>query len=102
METRSIDGRLQRVYKSLWPSLRSFWTWAASENKDKTYIVYGDERLTYGDVYDRSFLAAALFASQYHISKGDRVAICARNLPDYLVAYWGCHILGAVSVLVNA
>ena len=102
METCLIDGKVQRVYKNLWPSLRSFWTWAASEYEHSTYIVYEDERLTYGDVYDRSLRAAALFVSRYHIRKGDRVAICARNLPDYLVAYWGCHLVGAVAVLVNA
>ena len=102
METRLIDGRLQRVYKNLWPSLRDFWLSTASEHKDKTYIVYGDQRLTFAEVFQRSLCAAQLFATRYHVSKGDRVALCARNLPEYLVAYWGCHLIGAVSVLVNA
>lgn len=102
METRLVDGRLQRVYKNLWPSLRSFWMWASSEYTDKTYVVYGDQRLTFGQVFQRSVRAAALFATRFHVAKGDRVAICARNLPEYLVAYWGCHLIGAVSVLVNA
>ena len=102
METRLIDGRVQRVYKNLWPSLRSFWLWAAQEFKHKTYIVYGDERLTYGDVFNLSLQAAAAFSGRYCIVKGDRVAICARNIPEYLIACWACHLLGAVPVLVNA
>ena len=102
IETRLIDGRVQRVYKNLWPSLRDFWLWAAEEHKAKTYIVYGDERPSYGDVFQLSLRAAAAFAGRYGIRKGDRVAICARNLPEYLVAYWACHLLGAVTVLVNA
>ncbi|EKM59179.1 uncharacterized protein PHACADRAFT_136523 [Phanerochaete carnosa HHB-10118-sp] len=102
METRIIDGRVQRVYKNLWPSLRSFWLWAASEYKNSTYIVFGDERASYHEVYRRSLQAAAMFYQRYGIRKGDRVGICARNLPDYLVAFWACQILGAVSVLVNA
>lgn len=102
MEIRLIDGRVQRVYKNLWPSLRSFWLWAASEYKDQTYVVFGDERPSYHDVYTRSLQVAGMFRERYGIRKGDRVGICARNLPDYLVAFWACHILGAVSVLVNA
>lgn len=102
METRLIDGVVQRVYKNLWPSLRSFWLWAAAEYSDKTYIVFGSERHTYADIYRRSLQTAAVFRRRYGIRKGDRVGICARNLPEYLVAFWACHILGAVSVLVNA
>ena len=102
METREVDGRVQRVYKNLWPSLRSFWLWAAAEYGDKTYIVYGDQRPTYNDMLQRSSRAAAIFESRFGIRKGDRVAICARNIPEYLEAYWACHLLGAIAVLVNA
>ena len=102
METRVVDGRVQRVYKNLWPSLREFWCWAAGEFKDATYIVYESERLSFDDVFQQSLQAAAIFNTVYHIRKGDRVAICSRNVPEYLVAWWACHILGAVAVLVNA
>lgn len=102
LETRLVEGRVQRVYKNLWPSLRNFWLWAAAEYGDSTYIVYGDDRPSYRDIYERSVVAADVFATRYDVRQGDRVAICSRNLPDYLVAFWGCHILGAVPVLVNA
>lgn len=102
METQVVDGRVQRVYKNIWPSLRNFWIWAAAEYGDKTYIVYEDERISYSDTMNRSLCAAAVFAEKYGVCKGDRVAICSRNLPEYLVAWWACHLLGAVAVLVNA
>ena len=38
----------------------------------------------------------------YGVKKGDRIAICARNLPEYIFAFWACHLVGAISVLVNA
>ncbi|PSR90674.1 hypothetical protein PHLCEN_2v4823 [Hermanssonia centrifuga] len=88
MESRVVDGRVLRVYKNLWPSLRSFWLWATSEFSDKTYIVYEDNRSTFEQILSRSLLAASVFKNVYHVQKGDRVAICARNIPDYLVAYW--------------
>ena len=33
---------------------------------------------------------------------GDRVAIVARNLPEYISFYWAIHLLGAVAVCCNA
>ncbi|KAI0347210.1 acetyl-CoA synthetase-like protein [Trametopsis cervina] len=102
METCVIDGRVLRVYKNLWPSLRTFWLESSTQNKDSTYVVYENQRMTYGTALERSLKAAIVFERDYSIQKGDRVAICSRNLPEYLVAWWGCHLIGAVPVLVNA
>ena len=33
---------------------------------------------------------------------GDRVAIAARNLPEWVMAFWGSVVTGAVSVPLNA
>ncbi|KDR83762.1 hypothetical protein GALMADRAFT_236121 [Galerina marginata CBS 339.88] len=102
VETRVVDGQLQRVYKNLWPSLRVFWLWAAQENKDVVYAVFENRRYTFAQVFERSLKAASIFYDVYGIRKGDRVAICARNFPEVLVAFWACHLLGAVSALLNA
>ncbi|TFY72978.1 hypothetical protein EVG20_g16 [Dentipellis fragilis] len=101
-ETRLIEGRLQRVYKSLWPSLRDFWLWVADQYKDLTYVVFEQQRITYSQAFERSLKVAAMFKTVYGVQKGDRVIICSRNYPDYLVAFWACHLIGAVAVLVNA
>ncbi|KAF8161102.1 hypothetical protein B0H34DRAFT_654088 [Crassisporium funariophilum] len=102
LETRLVDGKLQRVYRNLWPSLRDFWLSAVALYSADTYIVYEDQRLTYLQVHNRAIKVAGLFRNVYGIKKGDRVAICSRNCPDYLVAFWACHLIGAVSVLANA
>lgn len=102
IETRLVKGKVQRVYKNISPSLRAFWLDVAPQHKDKTYIVYGEERLSYGSVFEQSLKAATVLEHVHGIQKGDRVAICSRNIPDYLVAWWACHLLGAVAVLVNA
>lgn len=101
VETTLVDGRLYRVYKNLWPSLRDFWLSAVSQYSTDIYIVYEDQRLTYGQVHNRIIQVAASFYQLYGVKKGDRVGICSRNCPDYLVAFWACHLIGAVSVLVN-
>ncbi|KAF8906525.1 hypothetical protein CPB84DRAFT_1813777 [Gymnopilus junonius] len=102
VQTSLVDGRLYRVYKNLWPSLREFWLSAFSRYADETYIVYEDQRLTYRQVHTRAVKVAGLLRHVYGIQKGDRVAICSRNCPDYLVSFWACHLIGAVSALVNA
>ncbi|TCD70812.1 hypothetical protein EIP91_001502 [Steccherinum ochraceum] len=101
-ETRLVNGQVQRVYKHLYSSIREFWLFFSSQHREKTYVVYEDRRLSYGDVLSGSQHAARIFERVYGVRKGDRVAICSRNLPEYLVAFWACHLIGAVSVMVNA
>ncbi|KAF8897515.1 hypothetical protein BD779DRAFT_1608102 [Infundibulicybe gibba] len=102
IQTCVIDGRVQRVYKHLWPSLRHFWLWASQEHAASTYVVFENQRLTYRQVFERSLVAATIYRNVFGIRKGDRVGICSRNYPEYLVAFWACHLIGAVSVLANA
>ncbi|SJL16994.1 related to 4-coumarate--CoA ligase 1 [Armillaria ostoyae] len=102
VETRLIDGKLLKVYKNLAPTLRDFWVSAVEKNGDKTYIVFGSERLTYRQVFDRSVRTAGIFYTVYGIRKGDRVAVCSRNVSEYLIIFWATHLLGAVPALVNA
>jgi non-ribosomal peptide synthetase component F len=58
-----------RVYKNLWPSLRSFWLLAAKDHADKVYIVYEKQRYTYQRVFERSLRAAAVYRD-YGVRKG--------------------------------
>ncbi|KAJ3902008.1 hypothetical protein F5879DRAFT_272486 [Lentinula edodes] len=102
LETREIDGQVQRVYKNLWPSLRIFWLSVSKQHSDKTCVVYENQRLTFGEVAERAARAASIFRNLFGVKKGDRIAICSRNYPEYLVLFWACHLIGAVSVLVNA
>ncbi|KAJ3517299.1 hypothetical protein NMY22_g13995 [Coprinellus aureogranulatus] len=101
-QTALIDGRLYKVYKNLWPSLREFWLAAVLQYAGDTYIVYEDRRLTYGDVHRQAMRVADLMRRTYSIQMGDRVGICSRNTPEYLIIFWACHLVGAVAVLANA
>ncbi|KAJ4002058.1 hypothetical protein F5050DRAFT_797677 [Lentinula boryana] len=102
IETRFVDGRLQRVYKSLWPTVRNFWSWASSEYPDKTYIVFEGQSLSFKEVDERVRQTASLFYNEYHVRKGDKIGICSRNCVEWLVGFWASQILGAVFVGINA
>ncbi|KAE9396336.1 acetyl-CoA synthetase-like protein [Gymnopus androsaceus JB14] len=102
VETRFIDGRLQRTYKSLWPSVRNFWAWAVEQHADKTYIVFEGHRLTYREMSARAERTASIFYNVYNVRKGHKIGICSRNCIDWLVAWWASQQLGAVAVCMNA
>ena len=101
-ETMLIDGRIQRVYKNLAPSLRHLWLSASTLHTNREYIVFENERLTYGEVHRRASRAADVFRNTYGIRKGDHVGIAMRNFPEWVVAWWAIHLLGAVPAAVNA
>ncbi|KAJ6599084.1 hypothetical protein DFH09DRAFT_1130060 [Mycena vulgaris] len=102
LETRLIDGQVQRVYKNQWPSVRVFWLWSSNLYSDRTYVVFENQRYTFKEVFARSLKAAAIYGDVYGVKKGDRVGICSRNYPEYVVAFWACHLIGAIPVLTNA
>ncbi|KAJ8095142.1 hypothetical protein PM082_010364 [Marasmius tenuissimus] len=102
MEKRVILGQVQRVYKNLPPTVRLFFLGASQLHGDKVAIVFEQERLTYNEMRERAVKAAAVLHDVCRVIKGDRVALCSRNFPDFMVVFWAIHILGAVPVLVNA
>ncbi|PBK66536.1 long-chain-fatty-acid-CoA ligase [Armillaria solidipes] len=101
IETRIIDGRVLKVWKNLWPSLRHLFLQSTKEHADKIYVVYEGERYTFGETLEKAVKCAAIFRDLYGVKKGDRITICSRNCSNYLVVFWACHLLGAVTALVN-
>ncbi|GAA6042818.1 hypothetical protein JCM8097_004444 [Rhodosporidiobolus ruineniae] len=98
-QEKTVKGRRVRVYKNLPPSVRAFWL-ASQAFNDREFIVYENERLTFRETHAR----VAHFASLLHargVKKGDRVAIAMRNLPEWIIAWYALHCLGAVGVAVN-
>ncbi|THV00377.1 acetyl-CoA synthetase-like protein [Dendrothele bispora CBS 962.96] len=102
LETVFIDGLVQRVYKNLWPSTRIFWFSILEQHGDKTCTVSEDRRYTFKEIHQRAIKAASIYRDIYGVKKGDRVAICSRNYPDYFTFFWATQMIGAVSVLINA
>ncbi|KAK0442328.1 hypothetical protein EV421DRAFT_1904106 [Armillaria borealis] len=101
IETRIIDGRVLKVWKNLWPSLRHLFLHSTKNHSDKTYIVYEKERYTFQETLEKAVKCATILRDIYGVRKGDRVTICSHNCPNYLVVFWACHLLGAVTALVN-
>ncbi len=78
----------------------SFLARAARIYPDRTAVIHGDRRITYGQFLDRSRRLASALA-RAGIGKGDTVAIMAPNIPEMLEAHNGVPMLGAVLCPIN-
>ncbi|EJD48651.1 long-chain-fatty-acid-CoA ligase [Auricularia subglabra TFB-10046 SS5] len=97
-----VHGQVLRVFKHLPRSLRAFWLDCVRLYGPKDYIVFENQLLTYDEVHSRAAVLACVFRQKYGVRKGDRVAIAMRNCSEYIIAFWACQLLGAVSSHVNA
>jgi acyl-CoA synthetase (AMP-forming)/AMP-acid ligase II len=96
-----VDGARQRVFLHAPASLKAIWE-ASAGHGDTTYLVYGDDRLTYAAAHERARRLAAHLAHALGVRPGDRVAIAMRNYPEWVLAFWATVTLGAVAVPLNA
>ncbi|MGR7025765.1 class I adenylate-forming enzyme family protein [Geodermatophilus sp. URMC 62] len=83
------------------PNIASTLTGARRLHAGHTALRYADRSLTYADLDDavRRF-ASALLSSD--LRPGDRVAVFAKNCPEYVITMYGVFAAGMVVVPVNA
>jgi acyl-CoA synthetase (AMP-forming)/AMP-acid ligase II len=69
---------------------------------DLVHLVHDDERLTFADVRTQAFALAEQLRTTFRVQRGDRVAIAMRNLPEFVIGFWGAALLGAIVVPLNS
>lgn len=65
------------------------------------FVVQGERRLTFGE-HDAQVRRVATTLQALGVERGDRVAILSANSPEWVVSFWACAVIGAVSVPLNA
>lgn len=98
-----VRGTTYQVFKNIPPHSRALLEASYSSHDDgrADYLVYEGERWTYSQfVHEVSRLARAL-ETEYSVTKGTRVAIAMRNLPEYPILIMAISSLGAVVVFLN-
>jgi len=99
LENRTIGGEPFEVFVNAPQSLRQLFEDTCS---DATFIVYGEERLTFAEAHDQAAAIARLLVERYGVGKGDRVAISMRNYPEWITAFTAVTSIGAIAVAMNA
>lgn len=74
-------------------------TWAR-ETPDTPMLTEGSTTLTWSEAYESAKRASGALADA-GVAAGDRVAFLDRNSIEYFEFFFGCALLGAVSVAVN-
>jgi long-chain acyl-CoA synthetase len=101
MEEIDIRGVPTRVWKHAPPSLRAVIDMSLAHG-DATFVVYEDERTTFAEHYRIACTLSHRLRDTFGVAQGDRVAIIMRNLPEWIMAFWGATLAGAVVVPLNA
>jgi acyl-CoA synthetase (AMP-forming)/AMP-acid ligase II len=95
------DGRDYPIIAAAPPSLPHYFAHYCQEHADKTFLVSGDERLTFAQVYAVATGVAQALVAAHGIARGDRVGIAMRNSPAWIVLYMGVVMAGGVATLLN-
>jgi acyl-CoA synthetase (AMP-forming)/AMP-acid ligase II len=102
VEEMTVRGvHYPRVFSLSNFSLREVLALKTAENKDRPFVVYGEERYTVGEIWARSMRFANWLKGQ-GVGQGQRVAIAMRNYPEWCIAYLGIVCAGATVVPLNA
>ena len=83
-----------------WGSVPGVVRSAAERFKNLDAIADGDARMTFAELADQVERAALAFVAA-GVAKGDRVAIWAPNVAEWVVAVTGLHTAGGVAVPIN-
>ena len=94
--TTNVRGVDIRTYANAPGSLRDLWL-STTQFADRDYLVYNDERLTYGEAHQRVASLANWLIDQ-GVEPGDRVAIAMRNYPEWMFCYMAITSIGAIVV----
>jgi acyl-CoA synthetase (AMP-forming)/AMP-acid ligase II len=95
-----VRGRTYPAIAAAPPSLAHYFAHFCAQHADVTFLVAGEERLTFGQVYDQAGGVARSLVAQ-GIRRGDRVGIAMRNSPSWIALYMGVLMAGGIAVLLN-
>ena len=82
-------------------NLADYVAFFSAQHGDATFLVEGDERLSFKQVYVAARQVAAGLIEGYGVQRGDRVGLAMRNANAWCVAYVGILLAGGCATLLN-
>lgn len=89
------------AFKAAPPSLAHYFAYFCTVHKDVLFLVDGDVRLTFGEVWQAATHTAAGLAMHHNVKRGDKIGIAARNSANWIIAYMGVLMAGGCATLLN-
>jgi len=102
-ETGEIEvrGLSYTGYTHAPPQVRQLWM-AIKADDAAHYLVYEDERITYGEARARVLQVANALIDDLGVQPGDSVGLALRNYPEWILGWWAIQMAGAVAVQMNS
>jgi long-chain acyl-CoA synthetase len=102
-ETTQIEARGQYYtgYSKAPAQVRQLWL-ATKADDSADYLVYEDERVSYGEARARVLQVANALITDYGVKPGDSVGLALRNYPEWILGWWAIQMAGAVAVQMNS
>ena len=101
LSTIMLDDRSYPAIAVAPPALSYYFAHFCAEHHDKTFLVSGEERLSFAEVHAQALAVARALAGGHGVVRGDRVGIAMRNSPAWIALYMGITIAGGVACLLN-
>jgi acyl-CoA synthetase (AMP-forming)/AMP-acid ligase II len=101
LTTIEQDGVSLPMIATAPPALPQYFASFCAQHGSTEFLVCGDERLTFAQVYAQAQAVAQALVAGFNIRKGDHVGIAARNAPAWIVLYMGVMMAGGVASLLN-
>lgn len=99
IERAVVNGIDMTVWKNAPSTLRQMLDMSLRHG-DLEFLVYEEQRYTFSQHY--AIVATLAHRLKEHVAKGERVAIAARNLPQWVMAFWASVTVGAIVTPLNA
>ena len=99
MGNTEVYGKTRRIYKNAPKSLRDLFSQTLS---NETFLVFEEERYSFNETWALASAIGSGLVKDYGIEKGDRVAICMRNFPEWIIAFQAITSVGAIAVALNS
>ncbi|MDE2437603.1 MAG: acyl--CoA ligase [Sphingomonadales bacterium] len=103
LETVAFErfGRTLPVLKNAPPTLVHYFAHFCAEQGDKPFLVEGDVRMSFAQVYAAARVVAGGLVAGHGVRTGDRIGIAARNSINWIIAYMGVLMAGGCATLLN-
>ena len=99
--TVTVEGIELPLITGVPQTLPPYFAHYSADHADKTFLVAGDERLTFATVYAAATQVARALVATHGVQPGDRIGIAMRNSPSWIVLYMGIVMAGGVGTLLN-
>ena len=101
LDKTTIRGIEFDTYRHAPKDVRDYFNFSNTHFADREFLVYGDERHTFGEIHRQS-VTLSKWLLKHGVRAGDRVAISMRNYPEYCVAVEAILAVGAMAVTLNS